>query len=140
MNAMRAIWCARLRWRILRNVEIDPVSQCWIWRGRKNNMGYGTMTVRLKGYAHPRPIFVHRVAWEAFRERRIPQGRVVAHSYKCISAACANWLHVRATSQSHNCRDKMRAKRWKLRNPRIEFPPLHSIIRKARRVQLSQAA
>jgi hypothetical protein len=126
----REIWCARMRARILRHIEIHE-SGCWLWRGRRNNMGYGTLNCRMKGYRNPVNLLTHRVAWEVFRQRRIPRGRVVAHHFKCVSNACCNWEHVRATTQSHNLRDIKRAKRWKLRNPRIEFPPTHTIIRRA---------
>lgn len=116
---------ARMRKRIMRNVFI--LGECWIWTGRRNNVGYGVMSCRLPGYRHPRPMFVHRVAWEAFHRRRMPRGRVGAHHHRCLSIACCNFEHVRATTQSHNERDKGRAKRWRLRHVRIEFPPTHSL-------------
>jgi hypothetical protein len=119
----------RLRQRILRNIVVDEKSGCWIWQGRKNK-GHGVMTVRLPGdYRTPRPLYVHRVAWEAFKERKMPAGRVGAHSYKCIAASCCNPDHVRATTQSHNIRDQRRAKKWRektIRGPAL-FPPIHSI-------------
>lgn len=121
--------CAKLRARIIRNVEVEPISGCWLWKGRRNNVGYGIITVRRPGYRTPRPMFVHRVSWEAFHERSMPRGRVGAHSYRCVSQACANWEHVRATTQSHNCRDKKRSSVWRQRVVRMEFPPLHTLFR-----------
>lgn len=103
---------ARLQLRIWNNIELDP-SGCWLWRGRKNK-GYGTMNIRLPSAGH-RVLYVHRVAYEAFR-RTIPEGKVVAHSIRCVSPACCNPWHLRATSQSTNMRDIARAHRWRETN------------------------
>lgn len=110
----RLEWCLRMQRRILRNVEVHP-SGCWLWTGRLNNDGYAVMSMRMPGCKSPRPMFGHRVAWEAFRKRRMPKRRVGAHSVRCVSRACCNWEHVRATTQSHNERDKARAKALKAR-------------------------
>lgn len=131
---------ARLRARIERQIQIEPISGCWLWTGR-NNKGHGIMSVRVQGYKNPRPLYVHRVAWEAYHERRIPAGRVVAHSYKCVAARCCNPDHLRATTQGSNLRDQRRAKRWRERKitEGVLFPPLHSIIRSKRRKSRAQA-
>lgn len=124
---------ARLRARIERHIEVEPINGCWLWKGR-HNKGHGVMSVRISGYKKPRPLYVHRVAWEAYHERRIPRGRVVAHSYKCVAPRCCNPDHLRATTQSVNNRDQRRAKRWRERklSEGVIFPPLHSVIRKRR--------
>jgi hypothetical protein len=105
----------QLRLRILRNVLVDEVTGCWLWRRRKNNNGYGIFTVRVKGYLTPRPLFAHRVSYEVFK-RGIPEGRVVAHS--CARRACVNPAHLRATTASENERDKYRRR----------APPLHVLL------------
>lgn len=94
--------------RILRNVAVDPETGCWIWKGRKNNKGYGIFTARLDGYDTPRPLFAHRVSYEAFK-RGIPEGRVIAHN--CNRRPCVNPLHLRATTPSGNEKDKHRPRR-----------------------------
>lgn len=100
---------ALLQLRIWRNVELDP-SGCWLWTGRKNK-GYGTLTLRIKG-RHCR-LYAHRVAYEAFRVT-IPEGKVIAHSYRCVSPACCNPWHLRATSQSSNNKDIRKAATWRV--------------------------
>lgn len=121
----RAEFFARMRARILRNCERIAGCDCLLWTGARNNKGYGVMSVRIPGVGH-RKILAHRAAWEAFRERKMPRGRVGAHSYKCVSQACANWEHVRATTQSYNERDKKRAVQW-FNRFRCDFPPTHTI-------------
>lgn len=123
-----------LRERIKRHIEVEPINGCWLWKGR-HNKGHGLICVRVPGYRTPRPLYVHRVAWEAFHERRIPTGRVVAHSYKCVAPRCCNPEHLRATLQHHNIRDQRRAKRWRLRMVADGhmFPPLHTVIPRKRR-------
>lgn len=120
----RKAWCAQMRERILRHISIEPQSGCWLWTGRKNK-GYGTITVRVSGYLTPRPLYVHRVAWEVFRERHFPRGKVAAHGHKCMAPSCCNPFHVRATTQSRNCLDKPKAKRWREQNLSEIFPPMH---------------
>lgn len=122
----REAFFARLRARILRHVEVHPCG-CWLWTGRVNNCGYPILTARLNGYKHPRPLFAHRVTWEAFHRRRVPRSRVVAHHYRCIAPRCCNPEHLRATTQSSNARDRIRTKRWRAKQIRIEFPPFHTI-------------
>jgi hypothetical protein len=121
----REAFFARMRARIMRNVVM--VGDCWLWTGRRNNGGYAVMAERLPGYRTPRPLLAHRVAWEAFRRRRVPRGRVCAHDYRCIGPHCVNFAHIRATTQSSNNRDRKRAAKWRLRRIRIEFPPTHSL-------------
>jgi hypothetical protein len=131
----RILECLRLQRRILRNVEVDSRTGCWLWAGRRNNCGYGVMTVRVKGYRSPRPIFAHRASWEAFRFRRMPRTRQAAHSLICTSRACCNWAHIRATTASHNRRDVERKKQLQKnggtswgRKIRLDWPPLHTVL------------
>lgn len=126
----RQLHYARIRARILRLVEIDPASGCWLYTGRLNNKGYGIISIRVEGYREPRKIFTHRAAWEAWRCRKMPRGRVGAHSLRCIARSCCNPGHIRATTQSHNERDKWRKAPYPRDRFRIEFPPIHTIRRK----------
>lgn len=111
-----------LRERILRWVEVDEASGCWIYQGARRRFGYGRMSVRLPGRRHPIPMAVHRVAYWAFK-RRPPLGRVIAHAYKCISALCCNPKHLRATTQLRNIRDKKRAAKWRERTLHVLNSP-----------------
>jgi len=99
----------RLKRRILKNIEIDPVTGCWIWKGRCNNQGYPEMSIRIPGYTYPRKFLVHRVAHELWKGR-LRRGQVVAHS-ECDNPPCCNWEHTKATTQRENlkeCRAKGR--------------------------------
>lgn len=106
----------RTQARIMRNVRVDA-SGCWVWTGRRSNVGYATMNMREGDKVVPRQ--AHRVSWAAFHGRAVPEGRVVAHHYKCISCACVNPDHLRATTQAANIRDQKRAARWRLRHLQI---------------------
>lgn len=114
----------KLRARITRNIAIHPVTGCWIWKRRANNGGYGTITVRLPDYENPVTLLVHRVSYWAFK-RKVPAGRHVAHSVRCVSQKCCNPDHLRATTQSCNERDKKKAERWRRRWVRELHPPVH---------------
>ncbi len=104
----------RLRERILRNSAVHEPTGCRLWTGRKNNVGYGVLSVRIPGYRQPRKIFAHG-----------------AHSLACISRACCEWTHIRAATPASNMRDKWREKPGpRRRTLRIEFPPTHTISRR----------
>lgn len=120
----------RLRVRIQKNVAIHPITGCWVWKLRKNNGGYAVMSVRVEGYLHPVKLLVHRVSYEVFK-RKPRAGHVIAHSIRCVSPACCNPEHLRATTQASNCRDIKRAARWRERYLREVFPPVHELERAA---------
>lgn len=120
---------ARIRARIMRMVELHAPTGCWLYRGRLNNKGYAVMSIWFPGEKTPRKIFVHRASWEAWRCRKMPAGRVGAHDLACVSRACVAPHHIRATTQSHNERDKWREPPYgKDRSGiRVEWPPTHTI-------------
>lgn len=120
---------ARLRARVIRNVRLDEVTGCWLWQRRINNDGYAVMNVRVPGRKQPVVMFAHRVAYEAFRGRRIADGKVAAHAPECPHRHCCNYLHLRATTQSENERDKVRAKRK--RQYKDVRTPRHTVILEA---------
>lgn len=115
----------RLRARILANVKVTPCG-CWLWKLRANNGGYGVMSVWLDGYSYAVKLYVHRVAYFAWK-RRPPKGKPIAHSYRCLSQLCCNPEHLRATTQSANERDKKRARAWRLLHLREVHPPVHLV-------------
>lgn len=111
---------SRLKARILANIRVDKATGCWLWLLRKNNDGYGIITMRVPGYSTPRPLYAHRVSYEVFR-RAIPDGKILAHApKKCRGRRhCVHPYHVRATTQASNCKDKAKAlKFYELRRPK----------------------
>lgn len=117
----------RLRDRIRRNIVVDAAAGCWLWARRINNSGYGVMSIRIEGYRHPVKFFVHRVSYAVFK-RTPAEGRVIAHSIRCVNPSCCNPEHLRATTQSANERDKKRAERWRKRQLREVPPPVHEFL------------
>lgn len=112
--------------RILNNITIEPINQCWLWRGSGNkHTGYGYITIR-RPKERPHRFIVHRVAYMVFR-RALPKGREAAHSFKCVSKRCCNPYHIRATTRSANERDKKRAKGWRLKRFELSATQIHKL-------------
>ena len=59
--------------RLLNRVVIDGVTDCWIWQGGKNNIGYGMMRDDNKMRT------THRVSYEEHTQTKIPKNLVVMH-------------------------------------------------------------
>lgn len=91
--------CERLKARIERNVFIDDSTGCWLWTRRLKNSGYGSIGIRIPGYAQPRKFLVHRVAYELWKGR-IKRGLVIAHS--CDNKRCCNPEHLSEATVSEN--------------------------------------
>ncbi len=70
-------------------------SDCWIWRGHTDEIGYGRIAYAGENKAH-------RVAWVLFRGE-IPGGLRVLH--KCDVRQCVNPAHLFLGSQADNVRD-----------------------------------
>lgn len=76
---------------------------CWLWRGYKNENGYGQMYTRTNGRRSAK--LVHRVVWELVRGP-IPSGLGVCH--KCDVPACVNPKHLFLGDQVANMSDASR--------------------------------
>ena len=59
---------------------------CWVWTGKPNRGGYGTLNVRGRG-----PQLAHRMAWE-MTHGGIPDGLFVLH--KCDNPPCVRLDHL----------------------------------------------
>jgi len=77
-------------------LDIDPITQCWIYNGLKDRDGYGRMTYEAKQQ------FAHRLAYAFWVAPLIP-GLVVMH--KCDNRPCCNPGHLKQDTQGVNNRD-----------------------------------
>lgn len=87
--------------------DISPAG-CWEWRGARNELGYGTLTLHRKGLYNAR---VHRLMHERF-VGPIPDGMVIRH--KCDNPPCSNPDHLELGTKADNTQDMMeRGRHWR---------------------------
>jgi hypothetical protein len=79
-------------WRL---VEISDITQCWPWKLRTNDRGYGCVSTQGDLYKS------HRVAYTLIRGS-IPDGLVLDHL--CRNRSCCNPWHLEAVTHAENVR------------------------------------
>lgn len=82
-------------------------TDCWIWQGGKNNIGYGMFRDGKKMRT------AHRVSYELFNRQKIPKYMCVCHS--CDQPLCVNPDHLWLGTMKDNMQDmasKGRANPW----------------------------
>jgi hypothetical protein len=72
--------------------------ECWEWQGRRDEDGYGRLSVRVPGA----PISSHRASW-AIHFGPIPPGLFVLHT--CDNPPCCNPKHLWLGTNADNMRD-----------------------------------
>lgn len=82
---------------LLRNVNIDPGSGCWLWQKSLNTDGYGRMVIEGKEYK------VHRLSAWVFLGMQDDDLQAL---HECDNPACANLQHLFLGTHQDNMRDR----------------------------------
>jgi len=85
--------------RLLNKIKINDVTDCWIWQGGTNNVGYGMIR------AEHGMRTTHRVSYEEHKGI-IPAGMCVLHS--CDNPKCVNPDHLRLGTHRENTQEMIR--------------------------------
>lgn len=102
----------------LDNYEVSGTG-CWLWTGRLNHKGYGTVTFRGKSWQAHRAMYADRVS-------EIPAGLLVLH--RCDVRACVNPEHLFTGTNQDNMSDmvaKGRQARGEYLSARIPITDRH---------------
>ena len=93
--------------RLLNNIEIDEITDCWEYQGATNNVGYGMIRDEKKMRT------THRVSYEEHNDTKIPAGMCVCH--QCDNPKCVNPAHLWLGTRKQNMDDmvaKGRGAQW----------------------------
>lgn len=82
----------------LDRVQVDPVTNCWIWQHATMPNGYGSITYKQRG------VYSHRLVFELFIGE-IPTGLHVLHS--CDQRACCNPTHLHLGTNVENIAERL---------------------------------
>jgi HNH endonuclease len=83
---------------VLRDNSHSIPTGCMLWTGFHNRYGYGIVKRGGKNFR------VHRLAWEFFNKRPIPEGYCICHS--CDTRDCINPEHFFLGTKADNNRDR----------------------------------
>lgn len=91
--------------RLLRCVQYEPNSGCWLWESTTDSKGYGRLIQDRK------VLSAHRASWMIHRGA-IPKGLCVCH--RCDTPLCVNPAHLFLGTQRDNIQDASRKQRTPL--------------------------
>jgi len=73
---------------------VEKTDTCWIWKGCKDNRGYGRISI------HNKPWLAHRVSYSIFKE--YPEMDLL---HSCDNPSCVNPDHLSEGTHQQNIRD-----------------------------------
>lgn len=91
--------------RLLRSVQYEANSGCWLWAGTLDGKGYGRLLNNRK------VLSAHRASWTV-HNGPIPDGLCVCH--RCDTPLCVNPAHLFLGTQQENIRDASNKQRTPL--------------------------
>jgi hypothetical protein len=117
-----------------RIVRSDDPTSCWLWTGRKNKCGYGTISVVLTPGTPAKSMLVHRVVY-MLTHGDIPEKLTIDHT--CHTAACTlgdNCPH-RACCNVHHLELATPLQNWLRGNTSNNIVRAHEVRRQQQRAQ-----
>ena len=117
-------------------VEHGP---CWLWTLACSDAGYGRITVRVAG--RPYGFWVHRVAYELFTGKIVPDGLTLDH--QCERKHCFRPDHLEIVSRPENTRRQhTRAKAYDrlIQQTAVAVSSVPAMLRDGRRIASHERA
>lgn len=95
-------------------VEKGAPDSCWLWQGKTDKDGYGTLK------DGPKLLRAHRISYE-IHKGEIPEGHLIRHS--CHTPGCVNPRHLSTGTHIDNAMDKVLAGRSRVNeaHPNCKF-------------------